>query len=268
MCFFNEHECVNVLCLIYFRVKGMYAGQVRPKMGCPGIFPTELEADMALYLKHCDLLRIPKTQLQFKEDIQHYVKYNDLTFKLLTEDGPGKWNGVKMWEWYDLEINLSYSSKISFAHYCLNIGRTWCDRFAEKWKELVTFRTKGIIFRLKNDPITMKSWVHEHDFYTKIQKTTKAFPAKVLIMVLETSVLELSLENKISLHVLVNLHAISGHWIFFLKIHSNAKNVYLVMTNSLGGVQCSWWSFETIFCTQRKYTKCSVELFWQSFWIL
>ena len=60
MCFFNEHECVNVLCLIYFRVKGMYAGQVRPKMGCPGIFPMELEADMALYLKHCDLLRIPK----------------------------------------------------------------------------------------------------------------------------------------------------------------------------------------------------------------
>ena len=68
----------------------MYKGQVRPKIGSPGIFPDELESEFALYLKHCDLLRIPKTRQEFRQDIQHYVKLHDLTFKLLTEDGPGE----------------------------------------------------------------------------------------------------------------------------------------------------------------------------------
>ena len=78
-----------VALMLYFSVKGKYEGQIRPKTGAPGIFPQELEADFALYLKQCDMLRIPKTKQEFKEDIWHYVNYHNLTFKQLQEDGPG-----------------------------------------------------------------------------------------------------------------------------------------------------------------------------------
>ena len=67
----------------------MYEGQVRLKIGSPGIFPDELECEFALYLKHCDLLRIPKTRADFKKDILEYVNYHNLTFKQMHEDGPG-----------------------------------------------------------------------------------------------------------------------------------------------------------------------------------
>ena len=68
----------------------MYGGKIRPKAGGPPIFPIELEGDFALFLKHCDLLRIPKTRLQFKEYIWHYVEHYNLEFKKLEDNGPGK----------------------------------------------------------------------------------------------------------------------------------------------------------------------------------
>ena len=71
------------------RMKRMYKGNIRPKLGAPGIFPAQLEADLALYMKHCDLLRIPRTRQELKEDIMHYVKYYNLTFNRLQDDGPG-----------------------------------------------------------------------------------------------------------------------------------------------------------------------------------
>ena len=71
------------------RVKGKYQNQVRPKTGSPAIFPKDLEEDLALFMKHCDLLRIPRTRDRFKEDISHYVEYNSLSFKRLEKDGPG-----------------------------------------------------------------------------------------------------------------------------------------------------------------------------------
>ena len=49
------------------------------------------------------------------------------------------------------------------------------DRFAQEWKDLVNFHMKGVAFRIKNDPITMKLWVNERDNYTKIEKTDKDF---------------------------------------------------------------------------------------------
>ena len=67
----------------------MYGGKIRPKTGTPGIFPHELESELALFLKHCDLLRIPRTRLEFKEDIWEYIDYYGLTFKKLQDDGPG-----------------------------------------------------------------------------------------------------------------------------------------------------------------------------------
>ena len=68
----------------------MYQGQVRPKTGAPSIFPQEMEQDLALYMKHCDLLRIPKTRQELKADIRHYVNYHNLYFPKLEENGPGQ----------------------------------------------------------------------------------------------------------------------------------------------------------------------------------
>ena len=74
----------------FFRVHSKYHGAVRPKIGAPSMFPISLERDFALFLKHCDLLRLPGSKNDLKADIQHYVNYYNLTFKKLTEDGPGK----------------------------------------------------------------------------------------------------------------------------------------------------------------------------------
>ena len=63
---------------------------MRPKTGFPGIFSEDLEADFALFLKHCQFLRIPRTKNRFKEDINHSVEYNNLTFLKLMEEGPGE----------------------------------------------------------------------------------------------------------------------------------------------------------------------------------
>ena len=76
--------------MISFRVKGKYQGQLRPKTGFPGIFSEELEADFALFLKHCLFLRIPRSKSRFKQDIAHYIDYNNLTFPKLHEEGPGE----------------------------------------------------------------------------------------------------------------------------------------------------------------------------------
>ena len=53
------------------------------------MFPLQLESDLALFMKHCDLLRIPRTRSDLKQDIQHYVQLKDLNFKKLQPDGPG-----------------------------------------------------------------------------------------------------------------------------------------------------------------------------------
>ena len=53
------------------------------------MFPIELEEDFALFLKHCDLLRIPKTRNDLKAHIVHYVDHHSLTFERMAEDGPG-----------------------------------------------------------------------------------------------------------------------------------------------------------------------------------
>ena len=79
----------------------MYGGQLRPKTGSPGIFTEELESEFALFLKHCQLLRIPRTRKKFKEDIMHYVNYYQLTFNRLQEDGPG----LKRLQWTYSNLN-------------------------------------------------------------------------------------------------------------------------------------------------------------------
>ena len=73
-------------------MKGKYEGQIRPKTGAPGIFLMQLEEDLALFMKHCDLLRIPKSRQDLKCDIRHYVNYYNMNFPKLEDDGPGKCN--------------------------------------------------------------------------------------------------------------------------------------------------------------------------------
>ena len=53
------------------------------------MFPDEMEADIALFMKHCSLLRIPRTRDMLRQDIVHYVLYNELSFPKMCEDGPG-----------------------------------------------------------------------------------------------------------------------------------------------------------------------------------
>ena len=62
----------------FCRVKGMYNQEIRPKTGAPAIFSDEIEADFALYLKHCSFLRVPHTRQVFQKDILHFVQYKQL----------------------------------------------------------------------------------------------------------------------------------------------------------------------------------------------
>ena len=75
----------------------MFQGQMRPKIGCPTVFPPEIEADFALYLKHCALLRIPCSRKLFKGDVLHFTQYKELTFPKMPEDGPGMAIFVQQW---------------------------------------------------------------------------------------------------------------------------------------------------------------------------
>ena len=78
----------HIRSIFVFRVKGKYSGEIRPKVGSPTLFTPEVEADIALYMKHCTFLRIPRSRQLLKEDILHYVQFKGLTIKNLSEDGP------------------------------------------------------------------------------------------------------------------------------------------------------------------------------------
>ena len=81
---------VNKKIFVINKVKGKFDGQIRPKTGCPPLFHPELEGEFALYVKHCCILRVPRTRRLLKEDIWHYVQYKHLQIKNLQEGGPGK----------------------------------------------------------------------------------------------------------------------------------------------------------------------------------
>ena len=84
----------------YYRVKGKYGGKIRPKTGRPLMFSIEMEEDLALFMKHCDLLRIPKTCNDLTADIVHYVSYHNLKVKRMADDGPGEWKTAEMYGMY------------------------------------------------------------------------------------------------------------------------------------------------------------------------
>ena len=68
----------------------MFGGELRPKIGALCLFPTHMEEDIALFMKHCQFLRIPRTKQKLKEDILHFVQYKELKIPRMPEDGPGE----------------------------------------------------------------------------------------------------------------------------------------------------------------------------------
>ena len=70
----------------------MYKGQIRPTTGCPCLFPPEMEEDIALFMKHCTFLHIPRSKQILKEDILHFVQYKGMNIQRMAEDGPGSIN--------------------------------------------------------------------------------------------------------------------------------------------------------------------------------
>ena len=75
--------------------------------------------------------------------------------------------------------------------------------FAASWKDLVDFKTKGVIFRIINDPISMRLWICERDHYTRIQMFSKLFPSRKYISIVEAKKMSISVSNTVELQVLV-----------------------------------------------------------------
>ena len=88
-----------------------------------------------------------------------------------------------------------------FCIHCL--GRSYFDRFAKEWTFLVNFKTKGAIFQIQQDPITIKDWTYERDNYTRIQRMTKYCASKKSIIVLKANEVELVGSNVVQIPVLV-----------------------------------------------------------------
>ena len=68
----------------------MFHGEVQPKTGSPCMFSAEKESDIALFMKHCQFLRIPRTKQMLKDDIWHFVKFKQLHVPTMPEDRPDK----------------------------------------------------------------------------------------------------------------------------------------------------------------------------------
>ena len=70
------------------------------------------------------------------------------------------------------------------------------------------FKTVNQAFRIANDPISMKKWVHERDNYTRIQKFTKSFCNRSYIFVAEVKELCLKGVNNLGFYVVVSMAGI------------------------------------------------------------
>ena len=166
-------------------------------MGAPRMFSEELEADIALFVKHMQLLRVPVSKEKLKADIAHFLSAHRMKITKMGKEGPGE---------FCFASTLSVSMSL-FSHEMLSTiiltGRGWFERFATIWSELVDFKTKGEIFRICNDPITMRTWVFERDKYTRIQKFTKSFCNRSYIFVAEVQKLSLVGNNKLECFVVV-----------------------------------------------------------------
>ena len=81
------------------------------------------------------------------------------------------------------------------------------------------FHTKGAIFQIENDPITMKLWVFERDHYMCIQKENKIFSSRKYIFVIECRHVQLMAGNKID-KIVVVCFSMASH--LFLLLNSDS----------------------------------------------
>ena len=94
------------------------------------------------------------------------------------------------------------------------------------------FKSKREIFWIQNDPITIKDWVHERDYYTRIQMLTKYFSSRKYIFDVELENVVIEMHNKIQYPVMVSLPEV-----FILRNVSCHENSYL-KTNCNGQKTC------------------------------
>ena len=97
------------------------------------------------------------------------------------------------------------------------------DNLVRKFPDLVDFKTKGQIFSIQNDPITMKQWVHERDYYTRIQIETKLFGSRHYIFLLECKTIKLQVSNVVELSVMVCVSALVERKLYFMLAGQHAK---------------------------------------------
>ena len=104
----------------------MYSGEVRPKTGAPCMFPKVVEEDMALFMKHCEFLRIPRTRQMLRKDIVHYVYFKEMTVPKMPKDGPGNCNNFS---WF--QSSFTYLLSGAF-HRCLHMKDVRLEGIAHK----------------------------------------------------------------------------------------------------------------------------------------
>ena len=69
---------------------------------------------------------------------------------------------------------------------------------------MVKFYTRSQRFKIQNDPITMREWIHERDFYTRIQILTKYLTNRRYIFVIEADTLAIQASNREEFKVVVS----------------------------------------------------------------
>ena len=72
------------------------------------------------------------------------------------------------------------------------------------------------IFRVQNDPISMKAWVFERDKYTRVQVMLKYFTSRRYIFVVQCETLTIEATNKQEFRVVAS---------FFFGFSFNVKKV-------------------------------------------
>ena len=173
----------------------MYGGDVRPKTGAPSIFPEDLESEIALFVSHCRLLRIPRSRSILRDDIVHYVQYAKLNFPKMHPNGPGDCN----------EVTVEPCITTFYKHYMLFmfLGRSWFERFRVLWEDFAELLSKAQIMKIENDPVSIKSWIYERENYTRLYRQPKRYATKKYIFVMELIVFEIQRKNLLQYCVMV-----------------------------------------------------------------
>ena len=105
-------------------------------------------------------------------------------------------------------------------------GRSWFERFEQVWSEVCTLSSRSEVLHIENDPISLKTWLHERDNYTRISRMPKRFATRRYIFIIEVLVLEISRKNDVQ-HVLLVRMNCKGKLVKFTTIHvASCPNVF------------------------------------------